>query len=58
MWIGRTAAALRTALVARRRRGRAAGTRRAAPPAARAPAPSLMADPEAPTEVTPDRPAT
>ena len=54
VWIGRTAAALRSALAPA-----AVAAAPAAPAAAvPAPAPSLMADPEAPTEVTPDRPST
>ena len=58
VWIGRTAAELRTALVTPAAPAGPPPAPVAATPAAGAPAPSLMADPEAPTEVTPDRPAT
>lgn len=52
VWIGRTAADLRSALAPAAAPGPAPAT---TPPAAPAAA-SLMADPEAPTEVGPDRP--
>lgn len=58
VWIGRTAAELRTALVTPAAPASPPPAPVAPAPAAGAPAPSLMADPEAPTEVTPDRPTT